>query len=219
MPLSYSFRMEQQCQTLWCFAAAAVSIDNSMPQPAAPAVPAQQTGSPVPRQEAAPAAAPQQTAPMAPPPPWTQCLLYNTVNHPQPRGTDCCPFACNTVLAGSECNRPGSMLAALVVVGRDGLATNFPAGAPAFSDFTTEIGADKPIGVRLVWNPNAPLGNRRAHIVVVSDAYVQNGVEMVRVEDPSDGSSSIHSFTELLANYSFHIGSKLSAIYRVKKKP
>ena len=201
MPLSYSFTMEPQCQTLWCFAAAAVSIDNSMPQPPAPTVPV------------------QQGAPIVPPPPWTQCLLYNRVNNPQPRGTDCCPFACNTVLAGSACNRPGSMLAALIAVGRDGLATNFPAGGPAFSDFTNEIGADKPIGVRLVWNPAALPLNRRAHIVVVSDAFVQDGLEVVRVEDPSDGSSSIHAFNDLLANYAFHIGAKVSAIYRVKKKP
>ena len=210
MPLSYPFTMEQQCQTLWCFAAAGVSVDNSMPQPAAPIIPPQQ---------AAPIIPPQQAAPIIPRPPWTQCSLYKAVNNPQPPGTDCCPFNCNTALAGFACNRPGSMLTALIKLGRDGQSTNYPTGGPPFSEFTNEIHDDKPMVVRLVWNPAASSANRRAHVVVVSDAYVQDGLELVRVEDPADGTSSIHEFTELLANYSFHIGAKLSAIYRVKKKP
>jgi hypothetical protein len=111
------------------------------------------------------------------------------------------------------------MLNALIAVGRGGVATNYPTGGPAFSDLTNEIDADKPIGVRLDWNPNALPADRRSHIVVVSDAFVRDGLQVVRVEDPSDGSSSIHAFTDLLANYAFHIGAKLSAIYRVKKKP
>lgn len=195
---SAQFTMEIQKQNFWCWAAAAVSIDNSMPGSLNISQCLLVTSVLSPPPATLPPPAPGSVAPEPPPP------------------------ACCSTPDSSVCDQPDSLLEALNKLHRvGGLPQFFEPNAPVpssppFSLFVTELNGGKPVGVQIAWRDGG------GHCVVVSQAELSDSlVQSVWVENPLIGTVVNkdvikHEYNDFVTNYDFQ--GEVRVVYKVRKR-